>query len=592
MKSLQSVAIHLTYSLLALFLALALCPSVWAQQQKSSQSGFDKDVRLTRKIAIRSGGGSLGQLLTTLTEKTGVRLTVARDVVEEKAVVFTPARPLRETMADLAALFGCQWNAETDTGSQEIYYRLVRTGKNRRREAQLLEATERRLLAEAEKYVRALNESPEQLKKRPEGDSVREILSHANTRLAVMAFAGLSPEQRGRLQDGEFLSIPFKSLGAQWQEPMRKMFMRVGAAIRQDTDTNRELSGLEQDTLQFQLSEYDGRSSLALMLDKAGIGTTFATVKNNQDWILPSHGDPYTGDKIPAGAALPTVKNVEAAAAIEWVDRLRKLAETTGRPVLADFYRSQLINRDYDSENVDPNAEPQPKAKPASPTAALDAFCHATGYIWWSRPGGALLFRKRDWFVQRQYEVPDPWLLSVATTLQRRKGSVTYGDLQRLTALTRRQIVGLNSLAGDREFNYGSSFTNGRGVHEIVAMVGASAFPPTTTILQTARSQEEVPEMMRQYEQKVLVAARFTARQRALLPGLVTVLAARGRIATPADLAELKIALQTADEKPVSTGQYIKVMVFVTGTSELYDTIHVYLPLQFSEKQWGTPEVQ
>lgn len=585
------MTLRFTCSILVLFLTFALCPAVRAQQQDPGQSPLNKDARFARKIAIRSGGGSLGQLLATLTEKTGIRLTAARDIVEEKAVVFTPARPLRETMADLAALFGCQWNIETEAGSEAIYYRLVRTGKNRRREAQLLEATEGRLLAEADRYVRALNESPEQLKKRPKDDPIREILSNANTRLAVMAFAGLSPEQRGRLQDGEFLSLPFKSLGAQWREPIRKMFMRIGAAIRQDADKDRELPGLEQDMLQFQLSEYNGRSSLSLMLDKAGIGTTFAAVKNNHDWILPPHGDPYTGDKVVTETTLPTVKNIEAATAKEWVDRLRKLAETTGRPILADFYRSQLVNRDYRSENADPDEEPQPESRPVSPTAALDAFCHSTGYLWWNRPGGALLFRKRDWFVQRQYEVPDSWLLSVAATLQRQNGSVTYGDLRRLTSLTRRQIVGLNSLAGDRDFNYGSSFTNGRGVHEIVAMVGVSAFPPTTTVLRTARSMEEAPEMMRQYEQKLLVAARFTTRQRTLLPDLVIALAARGRMVTPADLVELKIALQTAEEKPASTGQYIKVMVFVTGTSELYDTVHVYLPLKFLEKQWGMPEV-
>lgn len=589
-----------TRSIFGVWVSFAcLLSSVYAQETVPRLG--EQDSRLSQKIRLAVGGRSIGDVLGLLTQQTGIRVTAARDVADDKVVIFTPKRPLRDTLEDLAALLSHQWESDSSDGTMR--YRLVRNSKTKRLEAKLLEAEEGRLLALAGRYVHALSETPEQLKKRPEGDPLREALTHPTTRLAITAFASLTPDQRSQLRDNDFLSTPFANLGQQWQDSMRKMFMRIGAAIRQDTRPDaedQEIDGLNQDTLQFQISEFHGSSTLSLMLDKAGIGTTFARIKNNQDWALPPHGNPYSGEKVAPDAVLPSVKaSREAGIKAEWVEQLRRLAALSGQPVFADFYRSRFVNRGSYSNNPpeEPKAE---RIETQSTVAALDTLCKPVGYLWWSRPTGALLLRKRDWFVQRQYEVPDAWLLFLADTLQSRSGIATYGDLLNLRTLTRKQIAGLNSMAGDNNYTYGSSFVNGRAVHEIVALIQISGFLQGESIVRLPPNPDEqaLKEVTREFERKTISVNQFSPEQRRLLPNLAGAFSARGHTLSTDDLAQLRISLQLENSPTVQKNtdappyQFVKVNFYINGTSSFSDYIELYLPLQFSEYGWGRMAIE
>jgi hypothetical protein len=127
----------------------------------------------------------------------------------------------------------------------------------------------------------------------------------------------------------------------------------------------------------------------------------------------------------------------ESANTADWPDRLKKLAESTGCTVVSDYYRSKLVTRPYDEMLADGGTPPT--------IAALDRICHKQGYLWWVH-GKTLLFRKRDWYKQRQYEVPDSWLTSLCERMKAQHGAPTYRDFFSLSALDRRQVLGLASL--------------------------------------------------------------------------------------------------------------------------------------------------
>ena len=124
--------------------------------------------------------------------------------------------------------------------------------------------------------------------------------------------------------------------------------------------------------------------------------------------------------------------------------------------VLADFYRCSPVNL------VPKEAtEPAPAASDRPEVPALDRFCWKEGYLWWTRPGGTLLFRKRDWFEQQRYEVPDRWLVEAVARMKAQKHVPKVADFLRARELTARQILGLNGMNVGDGFSYSEFETAG-----------------------------------------------------------------------------------------------------------------------------------
>ena len=91
----------------------------------------------------------------------------------------------------------------------------------------------------------------------------------------------------------------------------------------------------------------------------------------------------------------------------------------------------------------------------------MDALCRHEGYLWWTRADGTLLFRKRDWYEQRQYEVPDRWLSETAQRIKAQNNVPTLADFLRVRDLTARQILGMNSLHIGPNYSYSEVETAG-----------------------------------------------------------------------------------------------------------------------------------
>src|SRR5579871_3239864 len=179
------------------------------------------DARLSQRVAIRAEGLPVTELLALLSHKTGVAFTTQEDIGDEKVVLFSPARPLRDTLADLAALFNNQW-IHVEKEGERPRYKLIRTGVARAYEDSFTGGPRQRMMMQLEEQVRALEETTEQLKRRPADDVIRATLLNPERRLATQFYALLPPDQKQQLfATGAMLPVPFSALTHEQQNALR-----------------------------------------------------------------------------------------------------------------------------------------------------------------------------------------------------------------------------------------------------------------------------------------------------------------------------------------------------------------------------------
>lgn len=457
-----------------LILLLALAIAGFASAQENRHDPFAGDSRLEQKVTVSVAGQSLGELLNLLTARTGVSLTASRQTSDDKVAIFGPPRPLRQVLTDLATLFDHRWTGERNADGA-LRYTLVRTARARAYEQQLARAAAEKAMSQVEEQVRALAETPEQLARRAEQDPIRRFLSDPELRFPTEIYAELTPEQRVTLYLRRKLNFPFRSLPARFQAPLRKAYadrLRIfeqyarehPEALRpmgKDADAGKQLfvdrpEDLEKGFLRFRVRRGGGHLFIGMGLgvlpfradvdrDASGkrqfmttLGFWGVTILDGKAaWVLPPHGNPYTlasvSEEPPLPAPAVTMSAFEERA---WVDRLRRLAEKSGRPVMADFYRSKPVAEAPE----DPVAPGESEA-----VRSLDALCRPEGYLWWTH-GRTLLFRKRDWYEQQRYEVPDRWLFNVMRRLHAGGGRPRLSDALLATQLTSAQLAGLASI--------------------------------------------------------------------------------------------------------------------------------------------------
>jgi hypothetical protein len=592
---------------------LVLLCSLPAASQDTPKDPFRGDSRLLQKVAVRAEGLSLDDLFILLSRKTGIELSASRDTGEEKVLLFGPARPLRELLADLAALLNDRWERKTTTGGGTRYV-LARDLRARQYEARLVHATVERLMAKLDEQVRALAETPEQLARRPEHDPIRVFLSEdAMGRVGTIFYAALSRAQREALFARRRLDIPFAALSPEQQEPLRKAFAERIAAEQEFFKQNPELLAgrpvpvrkpeeLEKGTLRFRVQPTGGFVSVGINMgrlpmlaqvtvDEAGrtaystSGWPITLLDSRTGWLLPPHGNPYTRAPVPGDASLPAVgyppERSEgrvpargAAAEKAWPDRLRRLAEASGAAVMADYYRGKPLARPPDA--ADPT-------RPAdAPTAALDALCQRDGYLWWMR-GKTLLLRKRDWYQQRLYEVSDRWMLALIERLKIQSGIPSYADVARVLELTTDQIVDLNSLQGGSYVDEPELLA---GLPELLAIVNASPKGLTTPLTTGSPTAEGL-------ERSTLTYRVLTPRQRALLPAF---LEAQDPPLPEAEVMAFSARLFCPSDKPQSNGTgYLSVPVRVEwsfGEASSRRHFTLFLPASLPDDRRGRTRIE
>jgi beta-lactamase regulating signal transducer with metallopeptidase domain len=463
-----------------------LLVSAAATSPPTAPDPLSGDPRLEQKVRISIEGLSVGDLLQSLSKKTGVSLESNRETMNDKVMIFGPPRPLRALLADLATLFNDRWEPHQTTSDSPIRYVLTRDEVAQRYEIALANKVAEQLRSQLAAQVHLLSESSAQLAQRPDDDPVRIRLSDLQSRIAIRLYALLSPQQLETLFARGRLPIAFSALTPEQQAPIRSVFQTVIAdeqakAIEEskigDSPVS-ELKDLENSGFRFEVTHYPSGSWVVLLLGRSRI--TIAWTDGRVRWLLPTRGDPYTRERIPADAALPSIQETHASAGGKtWRDRLRLLAEASHTPIMADYYRTQPVTKvgnqpDLNRPEEGSPASEIPQSAPGGSVAAsaLDTLCETEDYLWWAA-GKTLLLRKRDWYLQRLYEVPDSWLQSIITRLNTQGGIPTYADLLRVLELTPQQTDGLNSMYGGMTF---------QRIQPFLAIVRAAVRNPTALL--------------------------------------------------------------------------------------------------------------
>lgn len=429
------------------------------------QGTWADDVRLRQKVIVEAEGIPLGDLMAVVKKKTGIAISANSSIADDKVIVFGPARPLGDVLADIAALYNATWLVETGSDGVNRYV-LARDVKSRHYDEDLANANDRQLLAQLDDQAKALEETPEEPARRPENDPARQALKDPNVRIITGIYALLSRSQREQLIEKWRVSLPVSALSKTQKDQIEHMFH--GPEFSPDKTGGLQITEIPRDEmdkheLTFDILGWAGDGSARVfMTAPSGFNMLMAAFHASAKFALPPRGDPYSGKKVAAAAPLPDLEDVRAAAG-DWIDRLKSLAEKSGQPIVSDFYRSKPIQAAEAGE--EPNA--------ANPGAgALDGLCRPQGYLWWNR-SRTLLFRKRDWYTQQLYEVPDRWVVTLVQHLKAQNGVPTYADVYSLLDLSTNQIVGLMQSAG--------GFTDRRilaGLRETLACAAAATRDP------------------------------------------------------------------------------------------------------------------
>lgn len=404
---------------LALFLTVTVARAFGTHQENH----WDSDPRLSARFSVSAEGVALFELLPLLSEKTGVALTVLRPLSDDKAIIFSKDRPLRETLSDLAALFGASWR-ETRPVLGKPAYRLELPTKTRRLEERLEREDKRWILEKLDAMVKQLRTDPEKLQAK---------------RLAVELYAQLTPDQKERLAETQHVKLPIAGLTAKQKLDLAPLFYKGDQFADNpqfrpgDDPTKMKVTAIRPDKMERVAVAFDlfvfNEGIKARMAAPTGMEIPMHQFPAPEAFALPPHGNPYDGAKVDE-KALPTEIKVPEEKAL--VDRLKALAERSGQPVFADLYRSQPVHVGSKSEIKDPQ----------SALGKLDALCQPEGYLWWTA-NKTLLFRKRDWYRQRRYEVSDAWREAMERQLKQRGGKFIVADLLPLAELSLEQLTGL-----------------------------------------------------------------------------------------------------------------------------------------------------
>ena len=524
-----------------------------ATAQPAAEDPLGSDARLDRKVNISAEGIPLSDLLTAVSKQTGMAFRADGIAADDKVIVFGPPRPLRAVLTDIAALFNDQWRHYVNVEGKEQYV-IYREPKAVRYENGLADSVIAKMQAQLAEQVRALDETPEQIAKRPAKDPIRENFAKPilHGRTATKLYSLLNRQQIDTLFTQGYLNVSFVSSGTSAQETARGAFKEAVAGLLKENERVQQQNpdvhividapeNLERSGIRFNL-HHENNAGLSALVVQVILGKasymTMGSFDCSDQWILPAHGNPYSRAPVKADADLPKEKDTTAAAKIHgWIEQLQELAARTERPVVADLFRSPPLVKPLASEEQ--AGEQTPTSAGKGPLAALDALCQPAGCLWW-RHDKTLLFRKRDWYQQQRYEVPDRWIRSVAKRLASQKGVMTFGDLASLSELSRTQIAGLtNLLAGG-----GGTPTDAdtlAGLPELLQIIAAAADPAAPIYVGSLS-----PQLLER------IALPRGGVPPALRTPVAAFLSARRQITAPEDVARFQVCLTCYGPLPAS----------------------------------------
>jgi hypothetical protein len=417
-------------------------------------------------VALAERGQTLDRVLRRLGGKEGSFHRARPDVGWERITIFARDRSRQDMLADVAELLGYSWVREA--GEKTSTWVLQPSRMIRRRERQLrLETLERgaaplfRMTDHLERpieYYENLLQEYHRTQRQPDDPLLRypnlHNLARTPQRAAIALLQTLSPEQRLTLLSTQKHLMRWSEMTPEQRElalllaedigRTRVRFSpRIGETEEDSLDWLRRFGlvlGIGMHPVTGAVTAYTygegGAEAYAATLPSAALGPE----------VLPVRGRPYTRRSRTAPVypdlvrrRFPPAMRRDNLKGLVWSQVVEKLADHLDTPLYSDDYVAMPRPEER-------GGRPLPEIEKLDLPAGLDALCNHYGYLWWYARG-AIFFRSRTWFLEREYLVPPATLDLVGKQLLA-NGQFDTSTLKALSKLSSHQLIGLNALAG------------------------------------------------------------------------------------------------------------------------------------------------
>jgi hypothetical protein len=409
------------------------------------------DPRLDQKISLTAWAEPLEDVLARLSRETGVHLAFeGRDIGDQRVNILLKEQPLRRVLALVAKTLDLYW--QRDRKPPTYRYVLFEDARSRKQEQELLSRAREGFEEGIRRLVDSLKLTPPEIEKLRERDLWwAHRLSDPRRRLAVRLLGKLAPTHWQQLMQNGNLRISYANLSAadqeltrQYAEEMNRDKARIQRDLERGMPGDHHIRDLTQWGGEVVIEIYDGvpagpDSEFGISVESAdghgnGSGLSLGYTPEEQRLLraalTPSGFEEAKRNPPPDGGPRVTVAWKDKLF-LPWEEVLKAVAEGADLQVVSDSFLY------YWSEH---NTHlPDPSALRDHPLLeVLDQVCEPFFHSW-RCDGDVYLFRQRNWFIEKQHNVPERDLRRWRGHLKG-GGRLTLEDLAELAVLTDRQL--------------------------------------------------------------------------------------------------------------------------------------------------------
>jgi hypothetical protein len=410
-------------------------------------SRYSDDPRLDKSISLIAWAEPLEDVLARLSRDTGIELTfLGRDVGDQRVTAVLKDQPLRRAQALLAETLGLSWMRESHGSAYR--YILFEDARSRKEEEALRDRARRQFEQGLRRVVDSLNWSPEEVAKRlPKGSDWASWLGQPFRRTAFGMLGILSPPAWQQLMQTGQLSIPFDQLSPENRRVVLKYVdeanqHRLADDLEQGTPGRHHLGDVTQPGGKIGFNVFGGAppgpdSSLDFVIDPSdghhggsglGLGYTPEELRRLREEDTPPPFQRAKGAEPEPG---PRVTVTWKQKPDRWEEVLKAVVEGGHLQVVSDSYLYHWWEWNMDL--------PDAAALHDRPLSeVLDKIAVPFLYVW-RRDSDVYLFRQRNWYLEKQHNVPERDLRRWRKHL-REVGRLELADLAELVLLTDRQL--------------------------------------------------------------------------------------------------------------------------------------------------------
>jgi hypothetical protein len=413
------------------------------------ESRFTDDRRLDQKLSLSAWAEPLEDVLALLRRETGVQVTFeGRDVGDQRVSIVQKEQPLRRVQALLAETLDLYWRR--DRKAPAYRYVLFQDLRSRKLEQELLSRARLRYEEGIHRNIDALKLTPAEIEElRPRNPVLAQRLTEPDTRKALEILGRVTPRYWEPLMQTGRVEIPYTDLSARDQEMVReygeiekKRFAEID--LKQGTPGKRRLGDIAQPGGRIVIHLFDGGQPTPYCEACVDFTPADGTVAYNffgpaytpeelrllrEEFLPPRFEKPKRATpEAPGPRVTVTWKPKER---LPWEDVLKAVVESADLQVVADSY---LYYWHESSDQL-----PRGAAVRDRPLAELLDQVAPPFFYEWRREGDVYLFRHRNWFHEKQHNIPERDLRRWRGHLEG-KGRLWLEDLAEMALLTESQF--------------------------------------------------------------------------------------------------------------------------------------------------------